>query len=384
MAATISAKSEIIFGEHSSYQIGARTKRLGCKKVLCIYDKGIKKAGIVDPIINNIENTGQKVVHYDGVQEDPPDNTINECGELANKEKVDAIVGIGGGSPMDTAKAVNILLGNPGPIQRYFARGAKSGPGKPLILIPTTAGTGSEITHMCVITNTAAKTKVGASGPATIAKLAIVDPSLTLGLPPHITAATGMDTFAHALEAYTSTGENIMSDMLAEKAIELVYNYLPKAVKNGSDIVVRTKMSFASLIAGASFNDAIPHFGHAFGHTLGAFHHVPHGTGCAIALPGVVEIAADVMPNKVRRVGELMGMKLAENLTPAALGKKVAKRIITFNKKIGIQTLKELKVKESDLPKLAKGTMADGCFYLLPKRLGFQDVMDIINQAYAI
>ncbi len=162
-----------------------------------------------------------------------------------------------------------------------------------------------------VVTNTATHTKGGVVGAATIASVAIVDPLLTLGMPPKITAATGMDTFAHALEAYTSLNHNIMSDVLAEKAIELVAQYLPKAVKNGSDVEARTKMAFACLIAGMSFNDAMPHFGHAFGHTLGAGHHVPHGIGCAIAQPGVIEIAAKVAPGKVRRVGELLGLKLA-------------------------------------------------------------------------
>lgn len=384
MAFTISAKSEVLFGEHTSYQTGKKTKALGCSKVLCVYDKGIKNAGIVDPIVENMEKVGLEVVHYDGVLADPPDTMVNECGELARKERVDGIVGIGGGSTMDTAKGVNIMLGNPGPIQGYFGAGTKHKPGRPLVLIPTTAGTASEITHVAVITNTAKNTKDGVMGVAVKANIAIVDPALTLGLPPHITSATGMDTFAHALEAYTTSGHNLMSDVLAEKAIELVSKYLPKAIKNGSNIEARTNMSFACLIAGMSFNDAIPHFGHAFGHTLGAIHHVPHGTGCAIAQPGVIEIVADLMPDKVRRVGELMGLKLRGNLSTDELGKEVSNKIIAFNKELGVPTLKELNIKESDLEHLARRTMGDGCFLFLPKKLGMKDVLKIIQKAYAL
>lgn len=384
MAFRISPKSEILFGEHTSYQAGRKMMALRCSKVLSIYDQGVKEAGIVGPIIENMEKAGLKVVQFDKVLADPPDAMVNECGELARGEKVDGIVGIGGGSSLDTAKAVNVMLGNPGPIEGYLGPGIPHKPGKPLALIPTTAGTGSEVTHMAVITKTRNNAKDSLTGPATIASVAIVDPLLTLRLPPHITSATGMDTFAHALEAYTSDGRNTMSDMLAEKAIELVTTYLPKAVREGSDVEARTHMSFACLIAGMSFNDAIPHFGHAFGHTLGAMHHVPHGIGCAIGLPGVIEIAAGVLPNRVRKVGEFMGLRLSDSLSPAEVGKQVSDRMIAFNQEIGIPTLKELNVKESDLPRLATGTLGDGCFLFLPKKIGMQQVFSLIQKAYAV
>ncbi len=386
MLFTISPKSQVLFGEHASEQAGERVKGLGCTKVLCVYDKGVKDAGIVGPVLENLEKAGLKAVQYGGVLADPPDTMVDECGELARREKVDGVVGVGGGSTLDTAKAVNVLVGNPGPIRNYyFAPGAPDHkPGKPLVLIPTTAGTASEITSVAVITNTATNTKGGVKGAATVASIAIVDPLLTLGVPPAITAATGMDTFAHAVEAYTSAMSNMMSDVLAEKTIELVARHLPKAVKDGSDLEARTNMSFACLIAGMSFADAVPHFGHAFGHTLGSIHHIPHGTGCAIAQPGVIEIVAGIMPEKVRRVGELMGLKVHDGLTPAELGKQVSDRIIAFNKGIGLPTLKQLNIKESDLPRLAEGMMKDVCFIFVPVKLDQQAVLKVIQKAYAL
>ena len=386
MLFTINRKSAVIFGEHASDQAGEKTKALGCSKVLCVYDKGVKDAGIVDPIVKNLENAGLTVVHYGGVLADPPDTMVNECGELARKEKVDGVVGVGGGSTLDTAKAVNVMLGNPGPIGNYFIvpGGPEHKPGRPIVLIPTTAGTASEITHVAVVTNTATNRKGGVKGPATIATLAIVDPLLTLGMPPRLTADTGMDTFAHALEAYTSLLRNPMSDLLAEKAIGLVVQNLPKAVKDGSDVEVRTNMSFACLIAGMSFTDSTPHFGHAFGHTLGAFHHIPHGTGCAIAQPGVIEIVADIMPEKVRRVGELMGLELSKDLSSVELRSRVSRGVIAFNKAIGVPSLKELNIKESDLPALAEAMTKDVGYRFLPVKLEVQDILGVLQRIYGL
>jgi alcohol dehydrogenase len=385
MVFRIGPKSEVLFGEHASDQTGERTKLLGCSKVLCVYDQGVKDAGIVGPVIENLKKAGLAIIEYGGVLPDPPDTMVNECGELARKEQVDGVVGVGGGSTLDTAKAVNVMLGNPGPIENYYAGpGAPAHkPGKPLVLVPTTAGTASEITHVAVLSRTATGAKHGILGPATIASLAIVDPLLTLALPPAITAATGMDTFAHALEAYTAAFRNMMSDVLSEKAIELTVLYLPRAVKNGSDVEARTNMCFACLIAGMAFTDAKTHFGHAFGHSLGAKHHIPHGTGCAIAQPGVIGIVADLMPEKVRRVGELMGLTLADNLSSAELGKRVSVAVAAFNKELGVPTLRQLNIKESDFVPLAEGIMKDVCFSYMPVKLGMQDVLKVIQGLYA-
>ncbi len=377
----IGPKSEVLFGEGASEQIGEKTRLLGCTRVLCVYDQGIKEAGIVGPVIESLRKAGLEVIQFGGVLPDPPDTMVNQCGELARNGRVDGIVGVGGGSTLDTAKAVNVLLGNPGPIENYYIQPGSPAhkPGRPLVLAPTTAGTASEVTHVAVLTRTATGAKQGVLGPATIASLAIVDPLLTLRLPPAITAATGMDTFAHALEAYTAAGRNMMSDVLSERAIELTVRYLPKAVKNGSDIEARTNMCFACLIAGMAFTDAKTHFGHAFGHALGAQHHIPHGTGCAIAQPGVVSVVAEHLPEKVRRVGELMGITLESELSPAELGRKVSERIISFNKEIGIPTLKGLHIAESDFVPLAEGLMRDICFSFMPVKLAREDVVKVIE-----
>ncbi len=384
MAFSINHLSPVLFGENISSETGTKLKELGCTNVLCVYDKGVKGAGITDKIIENIQAQGIKSVVYDGVLADPPDYTIEEAAEIGRKEQVDGIVAIGGGSSMDTAKAVNILLGNPSPISQYMAGDAQPKPGKVLVLLPTTSGTGSEVTPVAVITDTKKNRKGGIMGQICRATLAIVDPVLTTGMPASITADTGMDAFSHASEAMTSSMANPMSDILAEKAVALVCTYLPRAVNNGSDMEARTNMSFAAMIAGYAFADAIPHYGHAIGHTLGAMFHIPHGNACGIALPEVMEFIVDEVPDRVRRVGVAMGLDLGESLSPGEIGTKVADAIRDLNKKIGLKTLKAHKIDESALPDVATMALSDDTAGFGPKKANSEDILKMLQGAYSL
>jgi len=382
MAFSINHLSPVVFGEDVSSETGARLKELGCTKILCVYDKGIKEAGITDKVIDNIQAQGIKSVTYDRVLADAPDYTIEEAAEIGRKEQVDGIVAIGGGSSMDTAKAVNVLLGNPSPINQYMARGAQPKPGKVLFLLPTTSGTGSEVTPVAVVTDTKKNRKGGVLGPVCRATLAIVDPGLTSGMPAYITADTGMDAFSHAAEAITSGMANPMSDILAEKAVALVCGYLPRAVKDGSDTEARTNMSFAAMIAGYAFADALPHYGHAIGHTLGSMFHTPHGNACGIVLPEVMEFIVDEVPDKVKRVGIAMGLALSGDLSSGDIGKKVADAIRELNREIGLKTLKAHKIEESALPDVARMALTDDTAGFGPKKANYEDILKMLKRTY--
>lgn len=383
MITNFSRTVPVLFGPGASLRTGLKAKNLGVKKALCVYDSGIKKAGIAERIVNNLKAAGLQVVTFEDVQEDPPDTLVDEAGKMARAEGVDCIVGVGGGSSMDTAKAINVLLDNPPPINRYYVgSGNEQKPGQVLILLPTTAGTGSESTKITVISDTATQSKKGILGETVTATLAIVDPELLLGLPPEITAATGMDAFAHAVESLTSEGMNPMSDVLAEKAIALIVDNLPQSVKDGSDINCRTNMAFASLIAGIAFNDTMPHWGHAIAHTLGAQFHVPHGVGCAVSLPAAVEFVADAVPDKLQRIALVMGLSIPKEQTVTELGSAVAEAIRDFTRKIGIPGLKEFQVKRSSLEQLVKGVLADDCAMFGPKRASSEQVLSMLEEAY--
>lgn len=374
----------VIFGEGASLETGKKLKEHGIQKVFCVYDTGIKAAGVVDKIVETIRAEDIQVIEFDGVLPDPPDTIVDQAGEIARKEGVDGVLGIGGGSSLDAAKAVNVLLGNPGSISGYFDRGVPQKPCKPLFAIPTTAGTGSEVTAVAVISNTREERKQGVGGPNCIPTLAIVDPSLTLGLPPQITAATGMDAFSHAAEAFTSVLHNPMSDILALEAISLVMKYLPLACKDGSNAEARSKMSFASTIAGMSFNDATPHLGHAIAHTMGAKFHVPHGTGCGLAMPLVIEHVSDVMPERVRAIGKTIGLEIRDDLSDEEAGVAVADEIRKLLKEINLPTLKDLNIQESGLKSIAEDTPGDVCAIFVPKKTASEDVLKLLQKEYAL
>lgn len=380
---TINHLTSVIFGEGASQGTGEKLKDFGITKLLCVYDKGIKAAGLVDTIIQNVQAEGIKVIEFGEVLPDPPDTIVDQAGELGRKEGVDGILGIGGGSSMDTAKGVNVLLGNPGVISDYFNPETMQKPGKFLFLIPTTSGTGSEVTGVAVLTNTKDRKKCGVRGKNCIATLAIVDPKLTFGLPPGITAATGMDAFSHAVEAYTTAMKNPMSDLLALEAISLIAKYLPVAVRDGSNGEARSKMSYAATIAGMSFNDAPPHIGHAIAHTVGVKYHVPHGTICGLAVPGVIEYVSDIMPEMVRSIGEAMGLSLKDDLSNEMLGSRVADAVRKLNREIGLPTMKDLNIPESGLSDIAADVLTDVCAPFIPKKTNADDVLRILQKYYA-
>lgn len=382
MVASISRTSPILFGVGAIEQVGVKVKELDCQKVILITDEGLKAAGIADQVQKHLEAAGVQFVVYDKVPSDAPDYAVEEAATLARKEQVDGIVGVGGGSVMDAAKGVNTLLTNPSPITRYYGFNAAENRGKVLVLAPTTSGTGSEVTCVAVITNSQNNKKSGVLGFNSMATLAIVDPSLTVKLPPKLTAATGMDAFAHAAEALTTGLENPVSDILAEKAVALIYRYLPVAVENGSDITARTNMALASMVAGIAFNDAMVHLGHAIAHTIGAFFHIHHGVTCALALPEVIEWVADVRPEKVKIIGRAMGLEISDKKPIAEVAKEVADAIRAFNKRVGIPDKKELGIDKAALDKVAAEVLKDDTAQFVPKEAKLEAVAQILHNAF--
>ena len=382
MPFSVNHLTPLFFGPHMSLRTGMRLREMGVTKVLFIYDQGVKKAGIPDKIIKNVEAMGIKVSVYEGVQPDPPDFTVDEAAEIGIRDQVDGVVGLGGGSSMDTAKAANLMLTNPPGIQKYLGgMRMQFKPGKPLILIPTTAGTGSEVTTMAVLTDTRDHRKKGPGGPYCRATLAIVDPVLSIGMPPQITADTGMDAFAHAFEAVTSGQAHPMSDLLGEKAISLICQNLPKAVKNGKDLDARTNMSFAATFAGYAFTDSITHLGHSIGHALGSSHHIPRGKACVLAMPEIAEFIAESTQG-IRKVGVAMGLKIDDKTTDKEAGKMVHDAIRALNKEIGIKGLQQHNIKETELAAIATAAAGEGPATFSPRKCSPADWLTMLNAAY--
>ena len=381
MIFSINSPPEVLFGSGSSEQTGKKLKELGCTKVLCVHGQNVQKSGIADRVINNIKSEGIEVVRFAEVVADPPDEVIEKGAAIAKEEGIDGIVGIGGGSALDTAKAINVHMGNPSPITRYHDKSIEILPGKVLVLLPTTAGTGSEVNNVSVVTDTKKNVKSGVKGKACVANLAIVDPQFTLGLPAKITAITGMDTLAHGIESMTTILANPMADMLDEKVIQLVTRYLPVAVENGDDLEARTNLSFAAMLAGMAFDNTVLHLGHAIAHSMGAVYHIPHGVACAIALPEVIEYIVDVHPEKIKTVGTIMGLNL-EGLSIQETGKAVADKVRDFARSIGMPTMKELDLDKNLLEKVAEMAPHDDCAAFIPKETSSETILQLLHKAY--
>lgn len=391
MQSIFSSPNPVLFGIGAAGLTGEKLRELGCTKVLVVYDKGIKASGISDRIVDIINASGIKTVCFDGVLADPPDWSVEEAGALGVREGVDGVVGLGGGSSLDTAKAAKMLLTNPPPISQYFGReGVKTVASKPLIVIPTTAGTGSETTPGGVITDTKNNIKTNIAGTGCKVDLGIVDPELTLGLPPSVTASTGMDALCHAVESYTSTMANSFCELTGRKAIKLVSQYLAKACEEGSNIEAREGMMLAATLGGISMSGPLCHLAHDIGKVLGAKFHIPHGNGCASCLPQVLEAIAPAVPEKVRYVAECFGAALPENASAAEIGRAAYEAIRDLMRKIRLPGLSSFGVtKEEILAVVPQGVKAqqDGLVKLFgqgtsPVPATIELVSGIISRAY--
>lgn len=382
MLTAFSSPNPILFGTGTARETGIRLKQFGCSKVLAVFDKGVRDAGIAGKVLETIHAAGIETVCYDSVLPDPPDWSANEAGALGVRENVDGVVGIGGGSAMDTAKAAKILLTNPPPINQYFGRqGVVKTAGKPLIVIPTTAGTGSECTPGGVITDTARNVKDVVAGVGCAVTLGIVDPGLTLTLPPGITASTGMDVLCHAVESYTSKRANRFCDVLAREAITLVGKYLVRACRDGSGLEAREGMLFASSLGGMALAGPLCHLGHDIGKPLGASFHIPHGTACAACLPQAVEYIAPAVPEKVRFIAEALAGEVPQNVSVEETGRIACEAIKKLMREINLPNLKSYGLTREQVLSVAPEVMKLG-LELAPMPTTLEVVEKLLERSY--
>lgn len=307
---TFGLPTQIEFGVGSIKKISSFVKEFGCKKVMIVTDRGVVNAGILEKVITLLEGDKIKYDVFDKVESDPSTFIIEEIYKKVQEEKSDIIIAIGGGSPMDASKGVSLLMGNEGRLQDYAGVNKVKNKGMPFIAIPTTAGTGSEVTIFAVLSDLEANTKFTVTSPLIAPDIAILDPELTLTLPAKMTAATGLDALTHAIEAYTSLISDPISDVLALKSMGLIYKYLPRAVNNSSDLEARTQMLQAELMAGIAFNNAFLGLSHAIASPLGAHFHIPHGIANAVMLPYVMKFNYMAAPEKYINIASSFGIGL--------------------------------------------------------------------------
>lgn len=315
------SSNPLYFGCGSSKLTGLRFQEMGCKKVLAVYDMGIKKAGIVDRILDTLTERGIEFVCYDKVLADPPDTSVEECAQLGKDSNVDGILAIGGGSSMDTAKGARVLMNNESPINQYFM-----GPGGkpinttgmlPIIVLPTTSGTGSEASPGAVISDT----KTGLKRAVNVGvSLGIIDPELTLGLPAGLTAATGIDAFTHAAESLITKYPNPLAAVLAKFSVSAVTKWLPVAFKEPNNLNARIELSKASSLATAGMRGPLGSLPHGFGKGLTIMYHTPHGITVGLFSAANFKKQALFIPEQVAEVCEAMGAEVPVGATPEEIG----------------------------------------------------------------
>jgi alcohol dehydrogenase class IV len=328
----------------------------GLKRVLVVTDPGFLRTGLVEAPRASLERQGMQVATYSEVMADPPEAVVHAAAEFARRHGTELVIGLGGGSSMDVAKLVAVLAGSEQPLAEMYGIGKVSGRRLPLVQVPTTAGTGSEVTNIAIVT-TGETTKMGVVAPQLYADLALLDANLTLGLPPIVTAATGIDAMVHAIEAYTSRHKkNPLSDMLARQAVTLLSTNIVKACENGHDLHARQAMLMGACLAGQAFSNAPVAAVHALAYPIGGIFHVPHGLSNSLVLPHVLRFN---LPNAVGLYAELAGIAV-----PHASGSEEARAqaLIVAMQQIakitGIETtLQQVGISEDDLDRLADDAM---------------------------
>lgn len=335
--------TEIVFGEGCIAQISELAEKCGIRKPLIVTDRGVRAAGIIDRVEAVLARSGTTVDVYDAVMSDPRTSTVEEVRQRIIDQDHDGTIGIGGGSALDVAKAAAALVTNPGSPQDYLGRDRITHDPLPMIAVPTTAGTGSEVTMWSVLTDDATGAKVSIGSVRIMPRVAVLDPELTYGLPPALTAATGMDALSHAVESYGSVWNHPIAESLALRAIELVGRYLRTAVEDGPNRDARRGMLMASLISELAANSTRLGLCHALAIPLGAQHHVPHGLANAMLLAPVAGYNAAADRERYATIAFLL------DGTDDAAG-----AIATLRREIGITNgLAQWKVGEEDFGKLA-------------------------------
>jgi alcohol dehydrogenase len=355
---------------------------MGATHVLLVTDAGIVKLGMVEQIKGQLEAAGLRVTVFDGVEPDPTDKNVHAGAELYQASKCDALVSLGGGSSHDCAKGIGVVVTSGGNIREYAGVDLLKKRIPPMVAINTTAGTGSEATRAAVITNTDTHIKKPVVDARCVPAVAINDPRLMVSMPPALTAATGMDAMAHAVESYVSTVATPLSDACGMQAIKLISRWLRSAVANGTNLESRDKMAYAQYLGGLAFTNGRLGCVHAIAHQLGGRYGIAHGVGCGVMLPYVCEYNLIAAPERFAEIAAAMGEKV-EGLTVMEAAAKAPAAIRKLNQDIGLAAnLAELGVKETDLELLAKNAMGDGTRLTNPRQpITFESMLFIIRTA---
>jgi len=377
---TFSFPTRIIFGCGAVNSLTDIVKDFSVNKVLIVTDKGIVKAGLVQKVIDNIQRADLKYSIFDGVSPNPTEDNVYMGTEQYHSEECDFIIGMGGGSSLDTAKAIRLKATHDLPLQEYNPSNISSDLPK-MIAVPTTAGTGSEVGRGAVITIKSTGRKTLIFSPYLIPSVALVDAEMTISLPKTLTAYTGMDALTHNIESYLSTQYHPICEAIAIKGVNLASSYIKKAVENGKDLEARTNMMMAAMMGGIAFQKDLG-VAHSLAHPLSAIAGIHHGLANAIVLPYTMEFNLDYAKEKLRDIAAAMGVNVySMSITDAA--KNAIAMIKQLSKEIGIPPkLRDVGVSKDMIPQLVEQAIEDSCHLANPRKCQKEDFVYLYNNAW--
>ena len=380
---TFETTPKIICEQGAAKRLGEIARGLGMSQVFLVTDIGLMKAGLIDGALTSLSEAGVKFTVFSDVLADPPEVSVQTAIKAAALVQADGVIGFGGGSSLDTAKLVALLAKTSQELPAIYGIGLARGPRLPLIQVPTTAGTGSEVTPIAILT-TPSHEKKGVVSPLLYPDVAVLDSLLTLGLPPAITAMTGVDAMVHAIEAFTSRSKkNALSDALAIKALQLLYANLPAAVSDGKDAQVRENMLLGSLLAGMAFANAPVGAVHALAYPLGGHYQLPHGLTNSLVLLPVLKFNLPAAESLYAELGRAILPELnsvSDALAASNFIEAIAAHVITMPY---AQRLREVGVKEHELEMLARDAMnVQRLLINNPRDVQFADALSLYQSAY--
>lgn len=356
-------------------------RKYGFLKALIVTDAGLAKAGLAQQIAGLLVEQGIDSVVYDGARPNPTVSNVEKGLEMLTQQRCDFVISLGGGSPHDCAKGIALVATNGGHISDYEGVDRSEKPQLPLIAINTTAGTASEMTRFCIITDEVRHIKMAIVDRNVTPLLSVNDPALMAAMPKSLTAATGMDALTHAVEAYVSIAANPITDACALKAISMIAGNLRKAVSDGSNMAARENMAYAQFLAGMAFNNASLGYVHAMAHQLGGFYDLPHGVCNAVLLPHVQSFNASVCPTRLTDIAHAMGEKTC-GLSPEDGARAAIAAIRNLSRDIDIPGgLTALGVREEDFPILAANALKDACGVTNPRKADQTQIEGIFRRA---
>lgn len=374
--------TKIISGIGSTAEIIKELNAINAKKVLLITDPGLVQAGVAQQVVEMLKQAAVEVEIFDAVEPDPSIQVATKAAEMAKNVKANVLIALGGGSAIDTAKSAALLVTNGGYLKDYAGVNKVVKPILPLIAVPTTAGTGSEVTIFAVMSDPDKQEKFTISSALIAPAVAVLDPLLTLKLPPSVTAFTGMDALTHAIEAFTSSIAQPPTDALALSAIKLVLKHLPVAVGRGDNIKARDGMLQASLLAGIAFNNAFLGLAHAIASPLGGHFHVPHGLANAVMLPYVMEYNLPTAVRRYAEIGRALGLQAVGD-TPRAVAEKTVAAITQLARDINIpEKLSNIGAKEELLPLVARDALKSIQLKFNVRNASEKEILALLQKAY--